>query len=420
MSRTILKREYFGGVCIDTATGSTTYLSPSAYALRRAELLAAKGNASQDCILDVTERGYPLLENAASSPYYVFWELTRRCNGSCAHCFMDANSPGCNAGELGLPDIANIVQKLADLGVHSIRLSGGEPTVRHDFFDIVALMAEHDMAIGLNTNGFWTDHVRTQLLSAPIKDIRISIDGPEEINDRIRGTGSYARAVDSVRSVAEYNKNARVPVRLTINTVLMKANHTCIEAMIHLAHTHAARISFGLLRPTGRASLSEMLSPQEVLDSAFRVHSTRLALRLPSFAARINFDVFCDETRDMKGMSLRQDAPFPFDNARCVLGGTGFHIGAHARISPCGYLADARDLVAEDIRNGDLLQLWHESPLLKRIRRVRIDSCTSCSLHENRCRSACPAMSYYAGGSLGGPDPYCVRTAYETLAARDG
>jgi len=84
-------------------------------------------------IVDVTERGYPLLTDATSSPNSFFWELTKHCIGTCTDCFMDSNSPRWNQAEISFSEIEEIVRQFADLGGYSVRLTGGEPTLRQDF-----------------------------------------------------------------------------------------------------------------------------------------------------------------------------------------------------------------------------------------------------------------------------------------------
>ena len=87
-----------------------------------------------------------------------------------------------------------------------------------------------------------------QIHSRGIKDIRISLDGPEEVNDRIRWSGNYKGAITTIERIAEYNKTASDPTKPTINVVLMKSTIPYMEHMIRLANGYGFKISFGLMR----------------------------------------------------------------------------------------------------------------------------------------------------------------------------
>ncbi|HLC57770.1 MAG TPA: radical SAM protein [Candidatus Nanoarchaeia archaeon] len=407
--RLILKKESFGGLFVDTAVGRMRFLKPQEYESKKQELLQLEDKAAKVQIVDVTEKGYPLLTDAASSPNSIFWELTKHCNGACADCFMDSNSPKWNKEEVSFSEIEEIIMQFAALGGYYIRLTGGEPTLRQDFFDIVDLLNEAGIEIGLNTNGMFDEKKLEQILSSGIKDIRISLDGPEEVNDRIRWAGNYTGAIRTIERVADYNKTASDPTNPTINVVLMRSTMPHMEYMIRLAHGYEFKISFGLMRLSGRAKIDEMLPPEEVVQAAYEAQRMRDELGLIQGTIRVNYDIFCERTQDGKGGEITGYAPFPFDNSKCPLGTSGLNIDAYARMAPCGYFLNAEELMGEDIRGRDLLHIWHNSPLLKRIRDLTREGCADCDYHKVRCNGGCPAMAYFLEGDISGRDPYCIK-----------
>ncbi|MBU2592014.1 MAG: radical SAM protein [Patescibacteria group bacterium] len=405
----ILKKESFGGLLVDTKVGQGIFLNPEEYESKKQELLESEHKGYQLKIVDVTERGYPLLTNATSTPDSIFWELTKRCDGSCADCFMDSNAERWDRQEVNFREIENIVRQFSDLGGYSLRLTGGEPTLRKDFFDIVDLLNEEGIITGLNTNGFFGKEKLESILSRNIKDIRISVDGPEKVNDSIRGRGSYRKAIRTISNIAEYNKTADEPVQLIINFVLMKRNMEYIEEMIGLACNYNSKISFGLLRLSGRAKREEMLSPEEVVRAAYKVQQMRTKLGLAKGVVRVNYDIFCGGMQDGKGRELSKDTPFPFDNSKCPLACSGFTLDAYARIVPCGYLVDTEEWIGDDVRGKDLLEIWHNSPILNKARNATRQGCIGCGYHVVKCNGGCPAMAYFLGGDINGKDPYCVK-----------
>ncbi len=403
--KSILRKEWFGGIFVDTATGEMSLLNAEEYSTKKEELSSLAGSGALVKLFDATERGYPLLQNAASSPMDIYFELTKKCNCSCTHCFMDSNSPNWVSKEVSLQEIGDIIQQFSDTGGFYVRLTGGEPTIRKDFFEIVDMITKEGVMIGLNTNGLFDEKTLEKILSKEIKDIRISLDGPEEVNDAIRGKGTYRRAVQTLEGIAEYNKTAHFPVNATMNVVLMKSNMGTIGNMIKTAQRYGSNVSFGLLRISGRAQAKEMLSPEEVVSATYITHTTREELGLPKSAVRINYDILCEEPNQ------KRFAPYPFDNSKCPIGSNGVTLDAYSRISPCGYLVavDNGRWLGEQASGKNLLDLWHNSPVLKEARQISRLGCHGCEYHISKCNGGCPVMAYIFSGNMDGKDPYCVR-----------
>ena len=185
----------------------------------------------------------------------------------------------------------------------------------------------------------------------------------------------------------------------------MKSNRDYVEEMIEFAQGYGFKISFGLMRLSGRARRDEMLSPREVVQSAHNVQQTRERLGLGKGTVRINFDVFC------KAGTPDTFAPFPFDNSKCPIGTHGIAIDAYGRIFPCGYLIDVDDGIwaGEDVRGKDLLDLWHNSRVVGEAREITRECCRDCDYHIVKCNGGCPVMAYVCEGDIDGRDPNCVR-----------
>lgn len=404
LKKQILRKEYFGGIFMDTNSGSKLFLNHEEYVSKKTLLKNTQKKGSCIKFFDVTEKGLPLLRNAASSPIDIYFELTKRCNASCKDCFMNANSPQYNLPEISLSEIEPIIRQFSNYGGFYIRLTGGEPTIRKDFFDIVDLINEEGIVIGLNSNGLFGEKKLKKILSREIKDIRISLDGPEKINDKIRGKGTYKRITRTLNDIANYNRYANNPVKLTINVVLMRSNMHSIEKMIELALNYGAKISFGLLRLTGRANITEMLTPEEVVLSTLKVQNLRKILGFPKSQVRINYDILCERDTEKNEFS-----PFPFDNSKCPIGSSGISIDAYANLMPCGYFANINKWLGENVKGKDLVELWHHSHVLKEARAVNRPGCAKCHYHKVKCNGGCPMMAYVFEGDIDGKDPYCVR-----------
>lgn len=406
IKKLILRRESFGGIFVDTGLGKKRkVLRPEEYESKRHELLKAQIRGENIKIFDATQSGYSLLQDAFSSPESITFELTKRCNGSCCYCFTNSNSYRYNCPEISFLEIRDIIKRLSDLGGYRISLSGGEPTMREDFFDIIDLINEEGFTMRMNTNGLYGEETLEGILSRGVKDIRISLDGPEEINDKIRTKGSYQRIIGNLRNIAEYNKTANEPVDVTINVVLMKPTKDYIEEMVELAHDLGFKISFGLMRLTGRARKEDMLSPEEMVRASYRVQKMRERLGLRKGSVRINYDIF----RNVDELDTDKCKPLLFDKSSCHIGVTGIILDAFGRIVPCGYFVNEDKWIGEDVRGKDLLELWYNSDILKEARRTKRLYCKGCEYYMVMCNGGCPAMSYFVNKNINGKDPYCVR-----------
>lgn len=108
----------------------------------------------------------------------IFWSITGRCNFRCRHCFMDA--PDALLGELSTAEALDLIDQMADCGVLRVDLTGGEPLVRRDFWQLVDRILAHHMTIGkLYTNGWLlTSAVLDEFERRGLRpDISISFDG---------------------------------------------------------------------------------------------------------------------------------------------------------------------------------------------------------------------------------------------------
>ena len=397
----VLRRETFGGMLVAMPDARFTVLDADGYRRVRNQLADASLTAR---IVDVTAWGYPLLPDALSSPGTAYLELTKRCEGACTHCYAAVSPPGLNK-ELAFGEIERLLQQLAACGAYYIRLTGGEPTLRNDLSDILDVIAGTGMKAAVNTHGRYGESRLRRLLERGVQDLRISLDGTEPVHDAIRGRGSYQTVLATLRRIADYNQSAHPPADPTINVVLMRANRHCVTPLIDLAAKLGFKLSFGLLRPVGKAETAEMLSPEEVAGAAWEVAQRRRELSLAEGSVRINFDVFCETN------SRAPANPFPLDNSKCPIGINGIGVSAEGRVMPCNFMGSIKggQWLGESICDRDILDLWHHSPVIREARRVKRGGCGGCPHYRTKCNGGCPATALVWTDSLDGRDPYCVR-----------
>lgn len=159
----------------------------------------------------------------------VIWNLIRRCNLTCKHCYATSADRDFE-GELSTPEIYAVMDDLKAFGVPVLILSGGEPMMHPDIFDIAARGKREGFYVGLSTNGTLIDEDNVRRIAELDLDyVGISIDGTRDVHDRFRRRiGAFDEALRGVRLCRE--SGIRVGLRFT----LTRDNHGDLPALIDL------------------------------------------------------------------------------------------------------------------------------------------------------------------------------------------
>src|SRR4030065_2368528 len=185
--------------------------------------------------------------DARKAPLYmVTWRCTRRCVGSCLYCSYTPEYA--KDTEVDTKTACKIVDEIYDFGSPWFGISGGEPLVREDIFDIIGYAKKIGFEVSLITSGFAFDEKRLNNLIRNEVHTAVSIDGSRESNDRIRGRGSYDKALFAMKKLSE---NGTLDC---IVTTMTKYNIKDMEHSAKLAAEYGARmVVYHNLVPVGRA-----------------------------------------------------------------------------------------------------------------------------------------------------------------------
>lgn len=161
---------------------------------------------------------------------YLFLELTLRCNEHCLHC--GSNCGDVPSEEMSLEQYKKILDQVAeDFDINSFLLciTGGEPLLRKDFFDIMSYASSLGYRWGMTSNGtLITKEVAAKLKVCKMKTISISIDGLEESHDWFRRTpGGYQKAMNGIQNLIEEGGFKNIQVTTVIN-------HTNMDELVPL------------------------------------------------------------------------------------------------------------------------------------------------------------------------------------------
>lgn len=337
------------------------------------------------------------MERVQAVPHVIAWNLTRRCNLTCAHCYIAAGPAESARDELPTPDCHRIVDEI--LAVNSapmVILSGGEPLLRPDLEDLAAHAAEGGATVVVGTNGTQLTEARiASLRRAGISGVAVSVDSlrPTYHDNFRHGRGALAETQLAVQRL----RAAELDV--VIQTTVTKGNRAELEQLVAWAAA-AGAMAFNcyFLVPTGRgAALGDLTAVdyEAVLadlarwERAYRGHMLVRAKCAPHFMRHVH--------------ATDPASPVLNYETRCPCGTQYCRITPDGRLTPCPYLPE----VAGDLRTQSFGDIWRESPLFHRLRSGSLGGkCGRCEYR--RLCGGCRARAYAAEGDVLAADPSCV------------
>ena len=191
-----------------------------------------------------------LLQFSADKKPVVVWNMTRRCNLKCIHCYS-------NSADIEYPDELTteegkkLIDDLAEFGSPVILFSGGEPLIRKDLLELAQYATDKGMRGVISTNGtLITKEIAAKLQKVGLSYVGVSLDGLEKTHDRFRGKkGAFAAAIEGIRNCRD--AGIKVGIRFTVN----KHNLIDVPDMFELLRKeNIERMCFYHLVYTGRGS----------------------------------------------------------------------------------------------------------------------------------------------------------------------
>ncbi len=356
-------------------------------------------------------------------PGIIAWEITRSCNLKCRHCRASA-SQGPYAGELSTAECFKVIEDILAMGSPILILTGGEPLLRDDIFEIASYATAKGLRTVMAPNGtLLSPDMAVRMKASGISRISISIDFPtSDLHDGFRGEpGAFSGALSGIRNAGDAG------IEVQINSTITKMNVDYLPQLIQMAVDQKA-VAFHpfLLVPTGRGKelREQELSPEEYEKTLNRLYDLQQQnpgiffkptdvphyLRILKQRAKGN-DIQAghghtgSQADSHAGGHAGSHAGRMDRMTRGCLGGIGFCFISHTGdVQPCGYF----DVKAGNIREKPLGEIWESSTLFRELRDFDLlkGKCGICEF--KRICGGCRARAYEASGDYLAEEPYCV------------
>lgn len=310
--------------------------------------------------------------------------VTNRCNLKCKHCVY-------TSGEWDMPDmtletVKKIIPALKKLGVEEVHITGGEPLVNKEFFEIARCLHENGFGTRVQTNGILiTPDIAKRLKKCGIEYVLISIDGLEKTHNSFRNNDkSFDYAIKAVKICLEAGLYTRV------NTVINKSNVQDLPELIkYINNLKPDQHSFFYLTPVGRGkniknlmlSLEEWKEVEKIVEKSGRENKCIEKIRLQNVIKNNEDDKKC---RD--------------DNCLILANGDVYH---------CVFFIYSPYKLG-NIYNEDLYEIWTKNidKVLEETSNEKILS-KQCNKQKQNCQCNCSGLAYNLTGSVKACDPRC-------------
>jgi len=326
-----------------------------------------------------------------SGLYSVIFEITYKCNQNCAHCYLGDREPI----ELDTKIIFNALNECKALGVKSIVITGGEPTLHKNWRDIVKYALENNFSLQLETTNTEILKGKDINLLRKIDEIHLSIDAPP-------GRDSVIRTPEYNNNIFEFAKKLKSGgCNPFFFCTLHKRNLQFVDELVDGLKRVEVPIRFNILTPEGRASRLKndlFFSKQEIKDIFVRLYEEYRKGRI--MRTRLIYQCLVDP--QFQEACRNSERPI---SGGCIAGIASCDITPNGDVIPCPHLR----LPVGNLHKETLTDIWFNAPTFNLLR-DRSNLKGKCGICEYRpvC-GGCRGAAYRTTGDISESDPICFK-----------
>lgn len=316
--------------------------------------------------------------------------ISEVCNLNCKFCYATDRKE--NNSKMTFDDYKVVVDDIVShFGCVSFSITGGEPLMNRDCFDIAAYIKSKGCVTDLLTNATMLDESNIQKVKDYFERVTISMDGStKSLHETFRGSDTYDRTQHAIALLQEYQ------VPYTLSMTVNKLNISDVENM---ARKYKGNLIFAPLFPAGNAKKMEE-------DISITGKQYYQALKQASGVDPLGY---CEPTLDA-AMKCRR--------CKCAIGGAELSISASGDVYPCQLLHYPEFLIG-NIHECKVSEMIAQSLVIEKCAKMtvdNIDGCSTCAI-KYICGGACRARAFHEGGDIMSSSPFCE---YEKEAFIDG
>lgn len=332
------------------------------------------------------------------------FELTARCNFNCPMCYVHLSREDVEARgkELTAAQWIDIARQAKEQGMIFVLLTGGEPFVREDFFEIYGEMKKMGLLISINSNGsLLSGEIRRKLIEDPPFRINISLyGGSDETYRGMCGPGAFDDVIGNIRAL----KAAGIDVRLNVS--LTQYNRHDLGRIYELSRELGVHMkATGYMYPSIRVN-GEKYGCGNRMSAVEAAHCN-----VEWDTLRFTPEEFSQRARSMEALTFEAENECGIDadeGVSCRAGSTSFWLTWDGRMLPCGMMPRP---TVHPLKVG-FADAWAE--IRRATREIRMPAkCSSCSLKKMCC--VCAAVTVTETGEFSGVPEYVCEMTRESV-----
>lgn len=345
--------------------------------------------------------------NPKFEPRWIAWEITRRCNLKCIHCRSASEEVVSGHPDFPTEEALRIIDDISGYAKPVLVLSGGEPLLRSDVFDIAGYGTEKGLRMCLATNGtLVSDEVCEKIKGSGIKIVSLSLDGAEEeIHDDFRKQkGAFSGTINAARLFKKHG------IEFLINSSFTKRNQEEIPKVYKLAKELGATAWYMfIIVPTGRGGeiMNELISKEdyeEILRWHYQMERDEKDILVRPTCAPHYYRIVLQRSKEEGIKFERRILKFSTGGSKgCIAGQLIALIDVDGNVLPCSYFPKS----AGNIRGQSFKDIWENSELFKELRDFKSykGRCGLCE-YIGVC-GGCRARAYSVYGDYLEEEPFC-------------
>jgi radical SAM protein with 4Fe4S-binding SPASM domain len=352
-----------------------------------------------------------LIRFSAESRPVVMWNLTRRCNLACEHCYIDAKSSEQSQPEMTMDDGVRLIDELAQMGIPVLIFTGGEPLMSRHFFAYAFHAKDAGLKTAVSTNGTLITPAAARLMKeAGVGYVGVSLDASiPSRHDGFRGVeGAHSLALEGLKNAKDAGLRTGLRVTLTRDNWhdVPSLLGLCLErgiprfCLYHLVPTgRGAFISSRDVTPLQRRSVLKFLAEAavELKEREIEILTTDSPMDGAYIVELLEGDPRQEAVRELL-----------LSSGGCSAGIKVANIDPAGDVHPCHFMPH---LVLGNLRERSFKSIWIDDPVkdlveLRQIRTKLKGICGECK-HNDLC-GGCRQKAYFFKGDLHEADPTCI------------